>query len=185
MINRDDLLQMNRGELRATLRAGHPINADDLADREFKGVSLGLPGIVEQLTWKKFTKVFHRDDGRGVLRGWNVRIVQDGLDASWKPMTRRGKPRTFGHFRVRQAGEQKVPDGCSRGLLLDYGAGLNPAFDPISALRDPLVAVNDGSSDLLLGWSYLAVAGTHVPTPSYFSLERGERLTHRVDPPRG
>ncbi|RLB64229.1 MAG: hypothetical protein DRI90_05055, partial [Deltaproteobacteria bacterium] len=60
------------------LTSGHSIDPRQLDDVEYRGISLGLPAIVEKLTWKKFKKVFHRDPATGVLRGWNVRMEQNG-----------------------------------------------------------------------------------------------------------
>ncbi|MEZ4315095.1 MAG: hypothetical protein R3F14_44340, partial [Polyangiaceae bacterium] len=59
---------------------------------------------------------------------------------------------------------------CKAGLLLDYGAR-HPAYHPLARLRDPIVAVREGSVDLLLGATYLAIGGG-VKTPSFFTLER-------------
>ena len=50
-------------------------------------------------------------------------------------------------------------------------------------LRDPMVALAPGSTERLLGWSYLDL-GFALPTPSYFLLERIGPLDHRVVPRR-
>jgi hypothetical protein len=42
----------------------------------------------------------------------------------------------------------------------------------MSRMRDPIVALHEGSVDLLLGWSYLDLGFWRMPTPSYFLLER-------------
>ena len=39
-------------------------------------------------------------------------------------------------------------------------------------VRDALVAVNPGSTDLLLGALYLELGGKRARTPSFFTLER-------------
>jgi hypothetical protein len=174
-VTRAELLAASRGELRALLAGGHPIDPSRLDDTTYRGISLGLPAWVERLTWKKFTKAFHRDPRTGELRGWNVRIEQDGLDRPWRARIRDGRPWTFGHFAV--VGE---PDR----LLLDYGAGGNRRIDPLNVLRDPLVALHAGSVELLLGWSYLAIGPARVPTPSYFLLERDGPLAAPVPAPR-
>jgi hypothetical protein len=46
------------------------------------------------------------------------------------------------------------------------------------------VAVEAGNANLLLGWTYLDVAGVRFGTPSYFTLERIGPLDAVVDPPR-
>ncbi|MFT3770836.1 MAG: hypothetical protein QM820_35890 [Minicystis sp.] len=184
MITTRDLLGMSRRDLLRLLCEGHPIDAAALDDTEYRGVSLGLPEIVERLTWKTFQKVFHRDPATGHLRGWNVRLVQKGLDAASVPVQRRdGSPLTFGHYRVVDPAGYRMPAPCNRGLMIDYGLGGNGRFDPTARLRDPIVAVNPGSVELLLGWSYVDLGITQLRTPSFFSLQRERPLTHRATPP--
>lgn len=167
------------------LRAGYAIDPARLDDHEYRGISLGLPAFVERMTWKTFQKTFHRDPETGNLRGWNVRVEQRGLDAESTPQKGKdGERVTFGHYRVVPIDPDRTPRGVKTGLLLDYGQGQNPLFDLTSAARDPLVAVNEGSVDLLLGWSYLEIGPLHLGTPSFFALEREGPLTHRVAPPR-
>lgn len=158
MITREDLLRASQGELRSLLERGHPIDPARLDDTVYRGISLGLPAWIERLSWKKFAKAFHRDGG--ALRGWNIRIEQDGLDRPWRARTRRGRTWTFGHFAVVREGEH---------LVLDYGAGRALAM---KAVRDPLVALEAGSVELLLGRSDLALGPARLRTPSYFVLER-------------
>jgi hypothetical protein len=167
-----DLAGATRAELDALARRGQPLHAADVAGWRYHGVSLGLPAWIVRLTWLKFGKEFHRDPD-GTLRGWNVRMIQDGLDRPWQPRERDGRAITFGHFAVVEHDDR---------LLLDYGRGGNRRLDPIGALRDPIVALDGGR--LLLGWSYLEVTGARVPTPSYFVLERGPRVEQVVTPPR-
>jgi hypothetical protein len=170
MIALDDLLSMSNVQLAATLRDGHPVDPTSLDDTQYQGISLGLPGWIVSITWLKFMKTFHRDPSTQRLRGWNVRIVQDGLDAPWTPQVRRnGTTRTFGHFEVVDTDGRALPAGTDRGLLIDYGAGRGSALDPMRMVRDPVVAVNPDDPTLLLGWSYVR-CGFNVPTPSYFSL---------------
>ncbi len=183
MLTAADLWGMSRAQLGEVLAAGHSIDPATLDDTEYRGVSLGLPAWIERLSWKTFKKVFHRDES-GVLRGWNVRLEQTGLDGPSTPMQRKGKELTFGHYRVLAADGYKVPRSFEQGLMIDYGLGGNASFDPISRLRDPIVAVNPGSTDLLLGWSYADLGLFRLGTPSFFSLESDCPLTHRVAPPR-
>jgi len=167
MIGRDDFLTMNRQQLAESMRRGHAIDAHALDDSAYRGISLGLPRWAERLSWKTFQKTFHRDPATGVLRGWNVRVEQRGLDAPSTALVRRGAPFTFGHYVVTDL-PTRTPRGIQRGLLIDYtpGGGLT------SRVRDPLIAVNEGNVDLLLGWSYVDLGLVRLPTPSYFLLER-------------
>jgi len=163
----DDLARMSNAELMATLLGGHAIDPDALAPA-YDGTSLGIPHLVEKLTWKRFRKAFHRDaDGR--LRGHNVRI--DNARPGWHPLEKRGAPVTFGPFAVVSPAGYRMPRPADRGLLLDYSDG-SSRWNPLSRIRDPLVAVNPGDVTLLLGWTYLDLGVTQVATPSFFSLSR-------------
>jgi hypothetical protein len=174
-IDRARILSMSRRELRALLRAGHAIDPRALDDQEYRGIALGLPDWMVRLSWKTFQKTFHRDPSTGALRGWNVRIEQRGLDAASVPLVRRGAPFTFGHYRVVDLPPRPVPRGLAAGLLIDYtpAGGLGGA-----CVRDPLVAVNAGSVELLLGWTYFDLRIVRIGTPSYFILERERPLGH-------
>ena len=179
-----DFLPLRAAELRALLAEGHPIDARDLDDTEYKGTSLGLPGWVEALAWKKFKKTFHRDPTSGALRGWNVRLEQNALEEPCVPKTRGGKPVTFGHYVVVDPAGHRTPQGCDRGLLIHYGLGGNAPLDPMRRVRDPLVAVTAGSVEMLLGGSYVDLGWTRVGTPAFFLLEKDGALGHREPVPR-
>ncbi len=154
------LMRASQAELAARMRAGRPVDPASLDGWVYRGVSLGLPRWALRLTWTKFAKAFARDDA-GVLRGWNIRCEQDALALPWRPKQRAGAPVTFGPFAVVHG---------PGGVLLDYGVpGASPA---LRALRDPLVALDDGPTPRLLGRSLLAIGGRTIGTPSYFVLER-------------
>ena len=176
------LLPMSLSQLRGQLAAGHPIAPEALADAEYRGVALGMPALVERLTWKTFMKTFHLDPVLG-LRGWNVRLEQTGIDGPIRHKQRRGERFTFGHYAVAPLPERR-PRRIGPGLLLDYGQGHNAFLDGMSLLRDPLVALEAGSTELLLGWTWVALGPIQLPTPSYFVLERLGDLGHVADPPR-
>ena len=178
-----DLINADRPTLRALLASGHPIDPDALAGWRYRGVSLGMPGWIDQLAWKTFVKVFYRDPGAPFVRGWNVRIRQTGFGGPIEPLLRAGEAFTFGHFRVVAPRGHRMPPGSDGGLLLDYGLGGNSLLDATTRLRDPIVALEAGSAELLLGWSYLDL-GVLVPTPSFFTLERHSAVTDPVPAPR-
>ena len=122
----EEFLALSKKQLLAELRRGHPIDPESLVDTEYKGTSLGLPGFVERLTWKKFKKTFHRDEQLGVLRGWNVRLEQTPSTNPCIPLRKDGALVTFGHYHVVSPAGRRVPKGCDRGLLIDYGLGRKP-----------------------------------------------------------
>ena len=124
MLTAPDLWRMSRRELSDVLCNGYPIDPAGLDDTEYEGVSLGLPRLVERLTWKKFMMVFHRDGAH--LRGWNVRIEDNLLAGPWeKKQGPDGRPVTFGHYRVVPAAGHPMPKPCEQGLLIHYGLGGN------------------------------------------------------------
>ncbi len=155
-----DFLSLSRRELRGLLASGHAIDPKALDESEYRGVSLGLPRPIVALTWLTFRKTFHRDPRTGRLRGWNVRMEQTGLEGLRTPMRSGGAPRCFGHYEVK-------PN--ERGLLIDYGRW--------ARARDPIVALEAGSVERLLGWTYLDLGLARVCTPSFFLLEREGPLT--------
>jgi hypothetical protein len=179
-----DFETLGKAALAEALLAGHPVDSEALDDSVYRGVSLGLPAFVDRLAWKTFAKVFHRDRARGVLRGWNLRVEQTGTAGDIVPKKKKGEDFHFGHFVVRPARRYRTPRLLRHALVLDYGLGGNPLLDPTCFVRDPIVAVNRGSADLLLGWTYLDVAGLRIGTPSYFTLERVGPLEKAFDPPR-
>ena len=171
-MNFSDVLSLSRLELAGLLEDGYSIEPTSIEEGRYLGVSLGLPRWLEWLTWKTFEKDFHRDRNTGALRGWNVRLQQTGLDGMPVPRMRGDSPKTFGHFQVKPIGQYRVPRACPQGLMLDYNQGGTHLLNPLQALRDPLVALRPGNSDLLLGWSYLDLGFWRMSTRSFFVLKR-------------
>jgi hypothetical protein len=162
---------LSTSELQTRLQNGHAIDPTTLDNLAYRGISLGLPAWVESLTWKKFRKTFYRDPATGELRGWNVRLKQNGLDAADEPLLRKGTQFTFGHYAVTDGSDRRMPAGTDGGLLIDYGRSTrNPRLDFTRLLRDPVVALQPGDSSVLLGWSYVEFGPFNVSTPSYFLL---------------
>lgn len=169
MITQEDVWRMDGAALADLIAHGHPIDLTALRG-PYRGVSLGLGQLVERVTWKTFRKRFWLDEATGDVVGHNERLEQTGLDG---PITERrdrsGRVVSFGPFLVRPLPAGGTPFHCRAGLLLDYGAR-HPAWHPLARLRDPIVALHEGSTQLLLGASYLAV-GAGLKTPSFFTLE--------------
>ena len=167
------LLDASLFGLHRALRAGHAIDEGVLDDHEYLGISVGMPRFIEKLSWKTFTKTFHRDPETRELRGWNVRMEQTGIEGEAIPMKRpksaTDEPFTWGHYRV-------YPEG--RGMMIDYGVPGNPFF--VSRMRDPLVAIVPGDPSVLLGVSYFDLGLFRVLTPTYFVLVRRGPLTHHA-----
>lgn len=176
-----DLLPLGPFALHDRLLAGHPLDAAALDGHEYHGIALGNPRFVELLTWKTFKKVFLREPG-GALRGWNVAVEQRGVDGPFVDKVRGGERVTYGHYEVRPASEYATAKPYAAFQMIDYGRAEVGALNLQRRIRDPLAAVNPGSADLLLGYSYLDL-GFRLPTPTFFALVRGEPLTYVVPRP--
>ncbi len=180
----DQIRKASTHELRERIAGGHPVAPGAIEGWAYRGTALGLPRVVEKLTWKTFQKTFWRDPSTGRLLGWNVRLHQDGPDAPSRPKLKRGLPHTVWHYEVVPAAGVPMPPGFDRGLVIDYGRGNNPPWDTIRFARDPLVAVERDNPDLLLGVSYVSLGGRCLETPTYFLLEREHRIDY-VPPEAG
>lgn len=178
-----DLMAMDRHELHQVMLAGHPLDPEVLAGRMYLGVDLSLPEVGRKLLWHTFRKTFHRDGG--TVRGWNVRMEQHGVEGPRIPLTdRRGRAVTFGHYIIGSAEDLEFPWGWRGTHLLDYGAGRNKRRDLARLGCTPLVAVNEGSQDLLLGWEVFRIGPRFLPLPLYWALQLEGELDEVVEPPR-
>ncbi|MGZ3453132.1 MAG: hypothetical protein ACXWUG_18675 [Polyangiales bacterium] len=166
-----ELRKADHRTLRACILEGHPIDPRELEGWAYRGTSLGLPEVIEQLSWKTFQKTFHRDERSGRLVGWNVRLEQDGIDAPSRPKLRHGLPITEWNYEVIAPSGVPMPKGFDRGLVIDYSRAENPP-GVVRMVKDPLVSLSRGSAEELIGVSYLVVFGRCVETPTYFTLER-------------
>lgn len=182
----DDLLHMDNVQLHAIVEKGHPLDVHALADTAYTGIDLSMPALFHRIAWKSFRKTFHRDPTTGVLRGWNVMVEQVGWDTPPPPKRdRAGLPKTFGHYEVREARGQRFPRGWTGGHYLDYAVAGNTLLDfPARCGFCPLVAVNEGDMELLLGWEVFKLAGVLVPIPDYWLLKREGPLAEQDWVPR-
>lgn len=179
----NEYLTLSTSALRARLEAGAPVDPAALEGWLYRGISVGVPPWFRKLTWTTFGKTFYREPQSGDLMGWNVRMRQQGVNGPLEPMLdARGVPKTFGHYQVTSSEGFGVPEWCRQGLLIQYRFGGNAPWDPVNLARDPLVALDDGAGDLLLGWSYLQLGGV-IATPSFFVLQRERAIDYVPEPP--
>lgn len=173
-IRLEEMLSMKSGDLRAIIERGAPLDLDAIADSTYTGIDLSLPAWVHRILWKTFRKTFHKDPQSGVIRGWNVKVQQTGWDTPPEPKRdSKGRPITFGHYEVRSAEGKPFPRGWKGAHYLDYRFAGNKFADwPARAGYCPLVSVNPGESELLLGWEVFNVGGALVPIDDYWVLKR-------------
>lgn len=181
----DDLMAMDGRALHGVLQRGGALDLDAIAGRQYLGVDLSLPELGRRLLWHTFRKAFVRDESRGDVRGWNVRMEQHGVAGARVPMkTRAGDPLTFGHYRVRSAEGVDFAGRWRGAHYLHYGDAGNTFFDLARLGRTPLVAVNPGRMDLLLGWEVMEVAGVKLPLPLYWALRDEGPVDFVANPPK-
>ncbi len=171
-----ELRNASRRELRRRIVEGHPIDPAALEGYAYRGTALGMPKVVELVSWKTFQKTFWRHPESGRLLGWNVRLEQDGVDAPSRAKRRGGTPVTEWFYEVVPPDGIPTPRGFDRGLVIDYSRAPNPALSSVRNVKDPLVALEAGNHDALIGVSYLVVGGVCFETPTYFTLERDHAI---------
>ena len=180
----EDLMAMDSRDLHEVMVRGHAVDGSAVAGRQFLGVDLSLPGWARKILWHTFRKTFVRDESSGDVRGWNVRMEQRGVDGERVAMRdRHGKAITFGHYRLRSAEGMRFPN-WSGANYLDYGRAGNTALDLARFGCTPLVAVNAGKQDLLLGWEIFKVGGVFLPMPLYWALRDEGPVDEVIAPPR-
>lgn len=169
-----DVLSMSQEDIFGIVRAAAPLDPDAVADTSYTGIDLSMPEVFHKLFWKIFRKTFHRDPVSGALRGWNVKVLQTGWENPPEAKRdRAGRPLTFGHYELRSARGLSFPRGWKGEHYLDYREAGNTFADfPARAGYCPLVAVNPGSSDLLLGWEVFKLGPVFVPLGDYWLLTR-------------
>lgn len=185
LLTLDDLLTMDRHQLRGLIDRAHPLDHDVLLGRQYLGIDLSLPPLVNRLLWKTFRKTFVRDEVTGGLRGWNVRMEQRGWDPDTPQEPRTtpdGQPWTFAHYAVADARGKRFPGGWSGSDVLDYGVMGNPLGEALA--YTPLVAVNPGDMELLLGWEIFKVGPLFLPLPDFWALRYDGPVQHVVPAPR-
>ena len=168
----EDLLTMPNAKRREIMFRANPITPAALDNTMYRGVDLSLPVIMNKILWKTFRKTFHRDPATGILRGWNVRMEQTGYGGPGVPKQKGGKQFSFGHYHLLPAGGKKFAGGWQGENYLDYTVAGNPWYDVAGLGWCPLVCVNPGDHDLLLGWEVFKLGSVFVPLPDFWALRK-------------
>lgn len=167
------MLKMNLAQVAEVFRNGHPIKTEELYNTQYLGIDLSMPEWFHKYFWKTFRKTFYLDPQTDRLRGWNVKLEQTGWEGELKAKCNsKGEELAFGHYEVCSAVGKKFPKGWQGADYLDYGIAGNPTLDPAGLGYCPLVAVNEGSTELLLGWEVFKIGGLFVPLNDYWLLKR-------------
>lgn len=177
-----DLYRASGAALEAVMREGQAPPFEDLVGWEFNGLNVGPIAGGFGLN-RKFRKGFYEGPARAAegpspfIHGYNIPIVQDGAERPHRGKPSDESPTRFGFYRVYHAHHHPRFRRYERALLLDYGLGGN-GLSPPALLRDYLVQVAAGSSDLLLGKAYVAL-GPLTVVGGFFVLERARQHDFR------
>ena len=163
-----ELERLRPAELEDVFLRGTTPEVDALIGWVFRGTN--APAWAKALGIKKFMKGFWRSAG-GHAFGYNQPTVQNSLYEPWIAKPSDTNPKRFGFYTLGPVDPEAVDNAHLHALLLDYGRGGNPPWDPSCRLRDYLVQVDPDNPDLYLGKAYLAFGSARVAT-SFFLLER-------------
>jgi hypothetical protein len=163
--------------LEAIMERGAAPPFEDLLGFEFDGWNVGLVAGGFGFN-RKFRKGFYqgppRDSGpEPFIQGYNIPMHQDGAQKPHRAIPSDEQPRRFGFYRVYAASQNPRFRRYPGALLLDYSLGGN-GFSPPALLRDYLVQVHPGSSELLLGKAYVAL-GPISFVGGFFVLHKSRR----------
>lgn len=170
----ETLCKASDRELEAVLKAGVIPRPEELAGWEFRGYNVNASA--EVLRIRKFKKGFYWDPGdSAALLGYNVKVAQNGLLNPWIARLQRGEPIRHALYTIYPVRAWERDNLYSNALMLDYGKGHNPLWDPSRLLRDYLVQVSEQDPDLMLGKAYLATGPARV-FGGFFVLERYNKV---------
>lgn len=164
-----DLLNMNKDQVADVFRNGHPLDLNQVENNQYFGIDLGMPGWFHKYFWLTFRKTFYRDPQSGILRGWNVKLEQQGINGPRVPKKNKdGSEKTFAHYHVQSAKGLKFPKGWQGADFLNYLASPNKFGEGTGYC--PIVAINEGDMNLLLGWEVFKYGPFFVPLNDYWVL---------------
>lgn len=161
-------------DLDQVLEQGGTPDFDLLDGWEFRGYNVNAAS--ELIRARKFKKGFYRDPGApSAMRGYNVKVEQNGLLNPWVDQLAHGAPVRHALYAVYPVRAGDRDDKYLQALMLNYGEGQNPPWDPSRVLRDYLVQVSPDNDDLYLGKAYAAI-GPLRTFGGFFVLERYNRV---------
>ena len=154
--------------LEAMLVGGDTPSLEGMSGYEYCGYNISPTTAL--LGIRKFVKAFF-EMADGSVYGCNTPAVQNGLNGPWIAEPSETAPRRYAFFSVSPVDPEARDNAYLHALLLNYGRGGNPWYDPSGRLRDYLVRCVPGSEELLLGKAYFALGPMRVAA-SFFVLER-------------
>jgi hypothetical protein len=170
----ETVCKADTGSLERLMREGSAPAQDSLAGYAFRGYNTSL--TTEIIRTRKFFKCFEWDAAKpSRLVGFNQVAKQNGIGNPWLEKMRNGEPVRQGHYEAYPVRSNERDSKYPHSLLLNYGAGDNPIYEPAQLLRDYLVQISADNADLLLGKAFGSLGPIRLPM-GYFVLERHHQL---------
>ncbi len=171
-----EVITKSKAELEEIFMRGSMPELSKLAGWEFRGMN--HPRWAKLAGIKKFMKGFFWET-EDVLHGYNCPVIQNANQADWVFKNTAENPGRFGYYRVARVDATAKDNYYLNSVLLNYGEGGNPAYDPSRNLRDYLVQVDADNDDLYLGKAYYALGPMRVAS-NFFLLERADEARGKV-----
>ena len=167
----EDLACMSTEELDIIFDTGRTPDFKKLSGWEFRGFN--PPFFAKIAGIRKFKKGFFtkKIGDQEIQLGYNIPIVQNGINGPWLCKPSDNKPDRFGWYTVKPVDPLGKDNKYPHSVLLNYGEGDNSFFDGTMIIRDYVVQVDSDNEDLYLGKAYLAFGPLRVFS-NYFILER-------------
>lgn len=162
-----DLLKVPEFILESLMVSGKTPDIQKLIGWEFRGHNVGIIPKIGRIL--KFKKGFRRSGDE--VHGYNVLIKQNSPEEPWIALPSEINPKRHGFYKVYPAKFSPKYNHYPHALMLDYGKGGNPIYDPSQFLRDYLVKPFEDNDDLYLGKAYVELFGKMIPV-GYFVIER-------------
>ena len=154
------LVGQSRSALEGLLVGGETPSLSGIVGYEYRGYNIAPTTAL--LGIRKFIKAFFTTPD-GEVYGCNTPVAQNGLNGPWIARPSEAAPRRYAFFSVTPVDPEARDNAYLHALLIDYGRGGNPLYDPSRYLRDYLVRRMPGSDDLLLGKAYMAIGPARIP----------------------
>ncbi len=167
------LVSQPRSALEGLLVGGETPSLSGIVGYEYRGYNIAPTTAL--LGIRKFIKAFFTTPD-GEVYGCNTPVAQNGLNGPWIARPSEAAPRRYAFFSVTPVDPEARDNAYLHALLIDYGRGGNPLYDPSRYLRDYLIRCVPGSDNLLLGKAYMAIGPARIPA-SFFMLERYRPLS--------
>jgi choline dehydrogenase-like flavoprotein len=178
----DELAALSGKELDQLMETSEAAKLEEVAGYEYRGWNVNAMTKISGT--RKFKTGFFGDPDRGYLRGYNVRIVQDGREWKWQVKKMKNKSVRFAYFNVLPPFTHRKPKyEHEKSLIIDYAkSGAYFFLNPVKYTVDYVVCPNPKNRNLLLGKSNFE-AGPLRFFMGYFILERDPQKSNFEEHP--